>query len=164
MSGLQFRSVVRQDLAKADGERHVRPWIIVAGHRPMYSKENFCKEAKAGTDSERYSSNTNATRGYHTVCTTTVLCCRPPSIWVLPCAVCPKAYVNGVTPGLSATIHRRLLGPMTSWEGRTHQPEATHSTIDPISLIKNNWKRSLAGYLRLFIRNPACEKMAGIPW
>lgn len=29
----------RQDLAAANQERDLRPWIIVAGHRPMYATE-----------------------------------------------------------------------------------------------------------------------------
>lgn len=34
----------RQDLALASQERDVRPWIIVAGHRPMYATEKSDSE------------------------------------------------------------------------------------------------------------------------
>lgn len=34
---------LKADLEKAHSERHIRPWIIVGGHRPIYSVEN-CDE------------------------------------------------------------------------------------------------------------------------
>ena len=45
----------RQDLARAQQERDVRPWVIVAGHRPVYARESAGKDGRITYgSSERY--------------------------------------------------------------------------------------------------------------
>lgn len=48
------RAMNSQDLAKADQERNARPWIVVAGHRPMYSKEGMTLSGLPNGNSERH--------------------------------------------------------------------------------------------------------------
>ncbi|CAN0133740.1 unnamed protein product, partial [Laminaria digitata] len=36
----------RQDLARAQQERDVRPWVIVAGHRPVYARESAGRDGR----------------------------------------------------------------------------------------------------------------------
>jgi len=40
----EFLTWLRADLEKANATRHIRPWIIVYGHRPLYYKHTDCAE------------------------------------------------------------------------------------------------------------------------